>query len=377
MLFKTLLFSLLIFSSVVVLNAQNTTEFNTKKSLCDSCERNISLQFESSAFVKNNEYNNNFTQGFTGIGTYLKPTVEYYLTNTTKVNLGGYFLKYSGLNSFSQITPIFSVQQKLNNQFEIVLGSLYGALNHNVKEPLYRFDRYYQNNVEYGLQVLHDSKNVTSDLWVNWEKYIFNNDPFQEEFEAGSVSEFVFSKNKVSFNIPLQLLMVHKGGQIDTSPNPAISIFNGTSGLDLGYKINENSRLSLESLLYIYQGLDLPQTGVNSQLFNSGSAYSINLKYKNKVFNSSIGYWNANRFIAPKGEYLFMSVSENNPTFTQENRTLLTGKVNFVKTISESVKLSFRTDAYLDMQNSDFAFANGLYLIINENFFLKKVRKIK
>lgn len=377
MLFKTQLFSLLIFSSVVVLNAQNTTEFNTKKSLCDSCERNISLQFETSSFVKNNEYNNSFTKGFTGIGTYLKPTVEYYFTNTTKVNLGGYFLKYSGLNSFSQITPIFSVQQKLNNQFEIVLGSLYGALNHNIKEPLYRFDRYYQNNVEYGLQVLHDSKNVTSDLWVNWEKYIFNNDPFQEEFEAGFVSEFVFSKNKVSFNIPLQLLMVHKGGQIDTSPNPAISIFNGTSGLDLGYKINENSRLSLESLLYIYQGLDLPQTGVNSQLFNSGSAYSINLKYKNKVFNSSIGYWNANRFIAPKGEYLFMSISENNPTFTQENRTLLTGKVNFVKTISESVKLSFRTDAYLDMQNSDFAFANGLYLIINENFFLKKVRKIK
>lgn len=357
--------------------AQNVEEFQSYSALKDSSERKLSFNFEMTSFVKNNEYDNSFTKGFTGIGTFVKPTIQYYFTNSTKVNLGGYFLKYSGVKSFSEVTPIISVQQKINKQFELIIGTLYGALNHKIKEPLYRFDHYYQNNIENGLQLLHKSKHIQSDLWLNWKRFIFQNDPFQEELEGGSVTDFKFSKKKWIFNFPLQLLMAHKGGQIDSSPNLAISIFNGVTGIEIGRKLNKERSVVLEPLFYVYQGLDLPLTGVNSRLFDSGNAFSLKIKYKGKSVNASLGYWNANKFIAPKGEYLYMSVSENNPTFSQVNRALLTGKINFIKTISESVKLSFRTDAYFDIQNSDLSFSNGLYLIINENFFLKKIRKIK
>ena len=34
----------------------------------DSCAKSIYLDFSSSSFIKNNEYNGPFTRGFTGIG---------------------------------------------------------------------------------------------------------------------------------------------------------------------------------------------------------------------------------------------------------------------------------------------------------------------
>lgn len=336
MLYRLIVVKLLCLNVTFFAFAQNVEEFQSFSVIKDSSERKLSVNFETTSFLKNNEYNNNFSKGFTGIGTFVKPTIEYYFTNSTKVNLGGYFLKYSGLNSFSDITPIITIQQKLNDQFELVFGSLHGALNHNIKEPLYRFDRYYQNYIEYGVQVLHNSKYIQSDLWLNWEEFIFQNDPFQEEFEAGSVTEFKFSNNRWMINLPLQLLMVHKGGQIDTSPNPAISIFNGVTGAEIGISLDKERSIAVEPLFYIYQGLDLPQTGVNSQLFDGGNAFALNIKYEGKSFNTALGYWNANQFIAPKGEYLYMSISENNPTFSQVNRELITGKINFIKMISES-----------------------------------------
>lgn len=363
----------------VLLNTSiaSTQSFNTIEFLCDTCEKDISIRFESTSFLKNNEYSNDFTEGFTGIGFFFKPTVEYYLTKNTKVNAGVYLLKYSGINNFTQAIPVFSVQHKITRNIELVFGSIYGTLNHRLEEPIFRFDRYYQNNVEYGMQFLWNSSSIESDLWLTWEKFIFRNDPFQEEFVVGNTTNIkLYPSDKFDIFIPLQILISHKGGQIDSSPYPAASIVNGLSGLKFNYKINKTNILGFEPLIFWYQGWGLPDTGNNSQIFQNGKGSYLKINYNNEYLSSMLGYWSGNKFIAPKGEYLFQSVSEINDTFFQEERKLVTAKIAIRKKVSGSFNIEVRADGYYDLVNKDLAYSYGLYFVINELFFINKINPI-
>ena len=368
-----------LFGSVLLLlvsiNTVWSQDFKTIDTLCANCDRELSLRLESTSFFQNNEYINDFTKGFTGIGFYAKPTLEYYFTNSTKVNGGVYLLKYSGVDNLTQTIPIFTVQQRLTKNIDLVFGSLYSTLNHGIEEPLFRYDRYYQDNVEYGLQFLYNSESITSDLWINWDKFIFTGDPIQEEFEIGSVSDFkVWSTDKLQLNIPFQALIYHKGGQIDTSPNPAIYLLNEMTGLKLNYQLSETQSIGIEPLFFWYQGTGLPDVGPNAELFDRGNAIYLKATYDTKHFSSMVGYWNSNSFIAPFGEYLFSSISDFDETFSDESRQLITGKLSIEKSISESIKLVLRTNAYYDYSNSDFAYNYGLYFLINEAFFMGKIK---
>lgn len=369
----TIITYLFLFSFI---NYGNSQSFIENSSLSDSSTHQLSLNISATTFIKNNEYINQFVLGYTGIGFFTKPTFEYYLTPNTKVNAGVYLLKYSGINTFSQVIPVFSIQHRLTKNLDIILGNIYGTTNHKLKEPIFRQDRYYKNNVEYGLQLLWKSKYITSDLWVNWERYIFDNDPFQEELFAGSASCFkLYSNSNFEFNIPLQLVIAHKGGQIDSSSNRISSLANMVTGLEIDYKIAEKQKISFESLLFSYRGISFPETGINSQLFKNGNAIYLKLKYQNSFMNAMVGYWKANQFIAPRGEYLFHSVSEFKNDYSKKNRSLVTSKIVFTKKISKVFQISFHTDLYYDLNASDLAYSNGLYLIMNESFFIKKLNK--
>lgn len=371
---KLLISSLI--SLILVVNTVQSQDFDTRETLCENCDKELFFRIQSTSFLKNNEYFNDFAKGFTGIGFFVQSKLEYYVVKNTKLNAGIHFLKYSGIDNFSQVIPLFSVQQKLGKHLDLVFGNLYGTLSHRIKEPLFRFDRYYQDNVEYGLQFLYHSKFITSDLWVNWEKYIFKKSPFQEKFTVGSVSDFTFfSNHKIKATIPLQMLFFHKGGQIDTSSKPISTIFNGAVGLDVKYLINNDNEISFEPLFFAYKGLSLPESGENSEQFSSGRAFYIKTKYRYKNANIGFGYWNSEKFIAPKGEYLFLNVSEHNPEFSQKQRKLITSQFSFSYRFSKSVNLVFIANAYFDLNNSDLSHSAGLYLLIDDSFLLYKKKK--
>lgn len=352
--------------------AQN---FNSKTLLCDSCDKEISLQIESASFIKNNEYFNDFSKGFTGLGFFLKPTLQYYFTKNTKVSAGVFLLKYDGMDYFTQAIPIFSIQQRLTPNLDLILGSIYGTLNHQLEEPLFRFDRYYQNHVENGFQLLYHSTFIKSDLWLNWEKFIFTNSPYQEELVFGNNTRFtVFQSKKFSVHLPFQFLISHIGGQIDASLNPVATLVNGMSGLSLGYVMDDGNSLKFESLYFLYHAMAMPETGINSQPFKNGQALYLKVQYNYKSLSTMIGYWSANKFIAPRGEFLFQSVSDWKEGFSQEKRKLITAKIELKHKLSESIKIVLKADAYYDVMNANLAHSEGLYFIINESFFLKKIK---
>ncbi len=364
--------------SILLLNVKNslaTNIFYTKELLCDSCNKNFNFRFESSSFLKNNEYESDFATGFTGIGIMFKPTVEYYFNNNTKLNFGTFGLKYSGLNGLSELTPIYQIHHKVTNGFELIFGSLYGNLNHELAEPLYRFDRYYLNNVEYGIQMLNKSKYLDSDLWLNWEQFIFEGDPFQEEFTLGNHSKVSFLKREY-FEVKgdLQLLIYHRGGEIDSYVGPAFSFLNGAYGIDFSFK-SQYLNYTLKPKFLTYNSMGLPSDGVNYNHYKNGSGLLISGDMEHKYFFIESGYWNGNKFVSPNGEYLYMSISESDPDLHQNNRQIFYTKFRLKHHVSENLKLEVRTNIYVDLKNDvlpDYSF--GIYFIANDLFFLKKIK---
>ncbi len=350
--------------------------FQTYVPLYDSCSKALNFRIEASTFFKNNEYFDDFAYGYTGLGFYAKPTFEYYFTPKIKVEGGVYLLKYSGRDNFSQVIPIFRVQYKMARPLELVMGNIYGTANHRLAEPLFRYDRYYQKHVEYGFQFLLHNRWVWSDLWLSWEHFIMVGDTAQEHLLVGNSTVFKALRNDKGINleVPFQLLVAHKGGQLAPPPHkPMSTILNALAGVRLIWKFNENSHLQLEPDLLVYKGLHLPDPGeFNAQPFKNGWGSYTKLSYSYKGLHALAGYWYAKRFISPHGEYLFQSVSEMNPAFSQEKRELLTGKIWYGKTIYHSIKIEARLETYYDLMKHNLDYSYGLYIVMNEGFFLVK-----
>ena len=350
--------------------------FRTLELLRDSTQRALNLNIESISFVKNNEYDSDFADGFTGIGFSLKPTLEYWASQTTKINAGAFLLKYSGRDDFTQAIPIFTVQQKLTNDLDLVLGSIYGNLNHELDEPLYRIDRFYQENVEYGLQLLYQRPKFKSDVWLAWNQFILMGDDFQEQWVAGTNSKFIpFKKDKFTLSIPFQFTLFHYGGEIDTSPDPVLSIINARIGLSLKYQINENSSFYFDPSLYLYNGVNVPDSGIHSEPFDHGSAIYLKSNFEYKNINLGLAYWQADQFIAPSGEYLLLSRSGKGNGVFQATRSFLNATFNIQKEITPSIVVEFNARGYYDLEDQKFSHALGLYIFINEIFSLGKFKK--
>ncbi len=353
--------------------------FRTYVPLYDSCSKTLNFRFESSFFFKNNEYFDSFAYGYTGIGVFAKPTLEYYFTPRLKVNAGVYLLKYSGRDKFTQVIPIFSVQYKIAKTLELVMGNIYGTANHQLAEPLFRYDRYFQQHIEYGFQFLLNTATVHSDLWLSWEHYIMVGDTAQEQLLVGNNTLFHIIRHRKGFSlgIPFQMLVAHHGGQLAPPPHkPVSTILNALTGAMLTYRFDAKSSITFESQFLLYEGLNLPDAGeINAQPFKNGWGSYTTLAYQYRNLHVMAGYWYAQRFISPHGEYLFQSVSEIDHNFSQANRQLLTTKIWFDKTIYRSIKLETRFESYYDLMTHKLDYSYGLYIVMNESFFLTKYKR--
>ncbi len=364
----------LVLLSLSVHESFSQLDLSNDRPLCDTCSHNLLFEFSSANFIKNNEYPSAFVQGSTGIGYFIKPGFSYFPNSRTRIFTGVFLQQYSGLNEFSNVTPIFNVRYRPTNSITINFGSIKGSINHRLEEPIFRFDRFYQNQLEYGIQFIYKSKLLYSDSWLNWEQFIFKEDEIQEQFQVGSVNELCLFDGKIGLKIPFHFLFDHKGGEIDNSPEGVSSILNATTGLRLSFEIDEGSKINIEPLFIIYNAFQIPETGINAQAFNSGSAFYLKMAYETHNYYGMLGYWNARKFIATKGEYLFHSVSEDSKSIIDEERHLLTAKWQWKKEISESMQWQVRLDGYYDLDSKKINHAIGVYLLLDMSFVITNIK---
>ncbi len=352
----------------------NNSIFHTEKQFSDADSNKLFFRIENTNLIKNNEYFNNLVDGSTLIGYFLKPSLLYYPGPKTKIQGGVHLLKYSGIDNFTQAIPTFTFHYNITNSFSLILGTLYGTLNHQLIEPVFQFEKYIENNIENGLQILVNSKHFESDTWLNWEKFIFQDDPFQEEFTVGTSNKLILTnpESKINVSIPFQALIAHKGGQIDASEDNIQTLINSASGIICEFRNNSGKFIksfATEQYLVTFDDISPTKQLPYIQGYGFYSKYYINTR----LINLMLGYWYGDYFIAPRGEPLFQSVSQKYTGYVEPQKQLIVSKLFFQKAINKDINLGIRFESYYDLINDNFDFSYGLHIVFNRNFFLKKI----
>ncbi len=363
---KLLLAILILINSYVF--AQNGNNFTHP----DTAKSDLSIGIENCNFVWNNEYFNPIVEGYTLIGYFFTPSIKYQFSPNLSAKGGVHLLKYSGVDKFTKVLPVYSVTYS-KSDFSLTLGTLNGTINHRLSSPMFLAERYFTNNIENGLQTTLNKDKLFIDIWVDWRNFIFKNDNEQELLTAGFSSEvYPIKTDAWELSVPISVLLEHRGGQIDTASANMKTAMNYSGGLQLAYKTPTHfiSKINISSQ---YHGFKDNSPTVES-IFTKGSGLLTELGIFNKQSFIKIGYWKANKYLSMLGHPIFQCFSDKGAEKHTETRELFTTKLYWNYPIYNGIYLAFTGETFYDLKTSDFDFTTGLTLVINYNkYFSKKL----
>lgn len=330
----------------------------------------VNFRMESLGFFQNNEYLGSFVDGYTLPGALVRPKLTYAPTDALYIELGGQWTKYSGLDKPVNVLPWFSARYRFTNHFAAVVGNLDQNNQHGLLEQLWEPERIYTDRPESGLQFLYSADRLNGQTWINWEQFIQKGDPYQEHFTAGvSGNLSVYQNQALTVKLPASILFYHKGGEIDSSDLRVQTHSNVSAGFELAIHA-EGRHLQTINMNGYWLGYKAITEDSNTYPFGKGHAYLLETSAQINHSIISFSYWNAFQFIAPKGRFLFQSISDSDPSFTQADRSMLSAKYLWHKDIVKDARVAFQVETFFDIPTGDLSYSYGFYLLFNHDFFL-------
>jgi len=361
------------------------TSFLENSAIDSSNSHKLYLRIQNQNLVKNNEYFNNIVPGYTFAGSMVNTTLKYFPTQNVKIEAGVHLLMNYGRDELSRVLPVFRVQYEIYKNLNLVMGTIYGGLNHRLIEPIYMFERFLEDPPETGVQLQYHSGLLDSDLYLNWRNYLFrNNFSEKEEFTIGWINTVKVLKpeNRFHIHIPIQFLVNHSGSQVDTLNEPDLSLADFTSGIGIGYSFNGFIQETGGQILYAsYRDLSTEK----AQKFQSGNAFYPVLYARSKWIDLYFGYWWGRDFIAPIGEALFSSISYLDESLVFPERQLILFKLYLHHQIADGIFIGGRFESYTDLLGTsnmdknvrEFNYSYSVYITFDRSFFLGKPGKFE
>ena len=337
-------------------------------------------------FVRDAEYFLPYTKGYSALGFFMQPTLTYNHDERLTLSVGLHLLGIAGDHKkLREVSPIVRILYKPNKIIKIVGGTLLSdrLTGHGLYQPMYDYDRLFYANKEDGLQLFARTKHWESEMWCNWEDFIVVDSPWQEKFTFGWVNELRFKKGHHVFEIPIHLMMNHRGGQIDAVQDTCIeTLANVAAGLEYNKRFN-NGSMGAKLPLFGFSNRSNEQHihthfkkgwGIYPQLFfdrvwtKSTSSVEngyevIKIQHEHVVYGN-IGYWYGDGFVSGRGSYLFQSRSYFDDVFERRYRHMLTAEaayeLNFV--------LRARFQAYYDLDERSVDYAVTFALVFDRVF---------
>ena len=236
------------------------------------------------------------------------------LQRKLSLRAGAHILKYYGTEKFSQIRPVFSTTLYFSEKTSLTLGTLSGPDKHHFLDPHFYSERLYNEYVEDGIQLTHVNDHIFTDTWISWENYIFKGDSTREQFTFGESFRYTSSPiaDFIRIEVPVQLQLKHRGGQISDYPQQMESFINIAAGLRVNFDLAEKKygQAGIEYLQFVNQ---IAVKEIQFPELSHGNASWIRLHYSYKALSLQTGYWNAHNFYAPNGNPIYGSVSDYQP----------------------------------------------------------------
>lgn len=337
--------------------------------------QNIYFSFRNINFIRNNEYSNPVTEGYTLIGYFLHPEIIYLPSEKISLKIGAHLLSYSGTNRYSLIKPLFSTTYYFARNSFITIGSLAGSETHRMSDPHFSRERLYNSYSEDGFQLKHLGEHFFSDTWLSWENFIFKGDAEREIFTAGE--SFRFTSSPISgflrIEIPVQLQLKHYGGQISNYPEKVETYLNASTGVRLAI-LPASEKSGTSGLEYLYfRGSSLTKNAPSG--IESGNGNWLKIFYGFKSSEIEAGFWTSRDFFAPNGNYIFGSVSDHLENVTVHSRKIITGSLSFTLRPESFIELYIGFDGYYDIDLKRFDNALTLHMRFDKLFRLMSLKR--
>ena len=288
--------------------------------------KELRLDIDNLFFFKNNEFGNSVMKGYTLPGAWINPKLSYIPLPNVKFEAGAYMLWYSGAYKYpnyayqdiaqwkgihyqegTHLLPYFRGQIGIGN-FQFVLGNIYGGANHNLILPLYNPELNLTADPETGFQILYDAPRFHLDAWINWQSFIFDVDTHQESFIAGVTSEIKFNSPQSLWHwyLPIQMVVQHRGGEIDETDTGVETFMNGSLGLGLTWNVNQTK---LKRLNWEFDVLGYYQQAGDLWPFGKGIGWYAKMEADFKYLYLQAGAFTCHQFISLLGSPYFGAVS--------------------------------------------------------------------
>jgi hypothetical protein len=359
----------------------DNTVFKENLSLNPENKNKLYFNFKTLGYLRNNEYFNPITSGQTFFGYWLNPSFSYLASERIRLELGVFVQEdYGSSKYFSQLTPFFRFQYQKDST-TIIFGNLQSNLQHQLIEPIYAFERFITQNLENGLQIKHQKKWLDFDLWVDWQQSTQRGSTQQERIWGGLSNQFkLIRKPNFSLHIPLQISLLHLGGQGIQSFFPSTNSLNTSLGLKMIWpRASEKfiREISTESY-WVYShtpNLDTAQfRQTNTVFMREGNALFTTLNFKTRWFQTMFNWWYAYNFDSAQGGELYRSYPSFEGGFEQKRRNLLF--IRFLRDFKlfENTFLTLRFEPYYDFINRRIEHSQGFYITYRPNFYLAKLK---
>jgi hypothetical protein len=366
-------------------------------------EGKLGLRIDNISFLKNIETDGDIQKGYTLPGFRLNPRLIYSPSSIIRLEAGVSLLRYWGADKYPNyayqdiaewkadgyqqgfhILPFFRAQIQPIPQLTIVLGDIYGGNNHGLIEPLYNSELNYTADPELGAQILYNSKVAHFDAWVNWESFTFRNDTHNEAVTLGASTCLHITNPQSSFylGIPVQGVLVHRGGELDEVVGTVLTLANGSAGLRFGFN---TSNPVFKSVALDVMGAAFESYSSEKDLlpFERGWAVYSNLNFHIWKTHLKMAVWRSGDFINIFGNPVF-----GNESLTIDGRSfpramVLNPGLKYEQEFGKGFHLGADLDFFYNPEliayenklpgkiSKSFSWSTGLYLRINPSIILK------
>jgi hypothetical protein len=270
----------------------------------------LSIGIKSLSFVKDNEYLNPITQGYTMIGFFIQPALVYSPGKKFTLALGTHIAGFAGADGLEKPELVFSSIWNITSQTRLIIGTLDGSDKHRMDDPVFHSEKLYTAFTENGIRIVNDYDHIFSDVWVNWENFIKKGDTTRESFTGGISFRYNSSvPGKIfSLEVPVSGIFKHYGGQVSNYDGEAETYFNASAGI----RINADpwggryGKAGIEFTQLLYSEL----TNWGNAGLTDGRATWIRFYYDYKILKFCSSYWKSHDFYAPNGNPIYSSISD-------------------------------------------------------------------
>ena len=344
-----------------------------------SDSNSLSISYQNLFYLRDFEYYNNIQTGWTSFGTWHDARFTVQPHKWVRFQAGVLFQKEFGDLELNRMIPFLSFQYQRKDS-RLLFGILEGHQNHRLIEPLMQYDQVYIHPHEEGIQYKVSKKRYWLDLWLDWERRQLINDSNPEKLTGGlsSIVNLSDPQKIVHFKWINQLLVAHKGGQLNTLPIPVTTTMNFAQGLwaEVNHPDPTNWLRQFRTDAY-YVGYSLREAE-NNHLFDKGHGFLLNAAVQTKwdVFLVA-SYWNGHHFISSKGGQLYQSISSitNQMAYSEPNRELFFINLGYEKELFPGFLMNVRVSPYRDFNNALNEVSAYLLFSYRGNFRLSRFKK--